>query len=257
MGTFLFDNIIFGPVYSRRLGQSLGLNLLPPGLKICTFNCVYCECGWTQNNRGSFFSPTDFETALEQKLAQMVTNQVAADALTFAGNGEPTLHPQFGEIMEITIKLRDRYMKGAHVAVLSNSTTLDRPGVFEALQKADMAIMKLDAGSEQMFRIINQPNISITLKEIVQQLKRFKGNLIVQTLLCKGTAGKEIIDNSTPDELHLLGEKLQEIQPHTVMLYSIARGTPLESLSKTDEHELNGAASVLKKYIPQSDIQIY
>jgi len=257
MGTFLFDKIIFGPIYSRRLGQSLGLNLLPTGLKICTFNCVYCECGWTETNKGEFVSTTDYESALELKLAQMVENGEIADALTFAGNGEPTLHPHFGEIIDITIKLRDKYMSKGQIAVLSNSTTLDRSDVFDALLKVDQAIMKLDAGSEHMFRLINQPNSSITLNKIVQQLKRFNGNLIVQTLLLKGIVGEEIIDNTTTDELQLLGEHLQLIHPHTLMLYSIARGTPLETLSKVEQQELEEAKTFLQKFIPESKIQIY
>ncbi len=257
MGTFLFDKIVFGPVYSRRLGHSLGLNLLPTGKKICTFNCVYCECGWTDNNSGIFVSISDFEQALERKLKFMNENSETADSITFAGNGEPTLHPDFEKIVDVTIKLRNLLMKDAQIAVLSNSTNLNREDVFNALLKTDQNIMKLDAGSEEMFKIINLPNIDVTLNEIVEKLVEFKGKLTVQTLLLKGTSGKRIIDNTTDKEMTLLGNHLSKIKPHTLMLYSIARGTPLETLEVVEKIQLHKAAEFLKQFVPDTNILVY
>jgi wyosine [tRNA(Phe)-imidazoG37] synthetase (radical SAM superfamily) len=257
MGTFLFDRIIFGPVYSRRLGQSLGLNLLPKNRKICTFNCVYCECGWTDSPEGGFVSTADFELALELKLQDMRGKNETADALTFAGNGEPTIHPDFGKITRITIRLRDKYMPQADIAVLSNSTTLDKPDVFEALNSIEKNIMKLDAGTEETFRLINQPLSEISLEQIVNNLQKFKGKLIIQTLLLKGNKGNISIDNTTETELHLLGSHLQKIKPELLMLYSIARGTPLETLTQVSPEELQKASALLSAYIPECDIQIF
>jgi len=257
MSTFLFDRIIFGPVYSRRLGQSLGLNLLPKNSKICTFNCVYCECGWTDSTEGGFVATDDFEQALEQKLLDMRGKNETADALTFAGNGEPTIHPYFGEITRITIRLRDKYMPQADIAVLSNSTTLDNPDVFEALKSVEKNIMKLDAGTEETFRLINQPLSDISLEQIVSNLQKFEGKLIIQTLLLKGNKGSISIDNTTEQELKQLGKHLQKIRPKELMLYSIARGTPLESLTQIPHEELQKASALLSHYIPDCDIQIF
>lgn len=257
MGTFLFDKIIFGPVYSRRLGQSLGLNLLPTGNKICTFNCIYCECGWTDSNKGEFVEVADFSKALKFKLESMIRTGEKADALTFAGNGEPTLHPAFDQITDITIDLRNKYMPDAVIAVLSNSTTLDRKAVMDSLLKIEKNIMKLDTGNEEMFRLINQPNQSATLDSTVQNLRKFNGNLIIQTLLFRGSFQGKRIDNSTQEELELLGHQLQQINPHTLMLYSVARGTPVETLEAVRYDELEHAADVLSAFIPGCNIEIY
>jgi wyosine [tRNA(Phe)-imidazoG37] synthetase (radical SAM superfamily) len=257
MGTFLFDQIIFGPVFSRRLGQSLGINLLPIGKKICTFNCVYCECGWTDHNTARFVSLEDYEQALAAKLMDMNSKHEIADHLTFAGNGEPTLHPHFDDIMNITIRLRNTFMPEAAIAVLSNSTTLHHAHVFSALSKADKNIMKLDTGSEKMFQLINQPNNNVTLEEIITGLEKFKGNCIIQTLLVKGTSIKGEIDNSTESELQLLASHLQRIKPHTLMLYSISRGTPLESLVALHQDELQHAAHYLKSKLTNCSVEIY
>lgn len=257
MGTFLFDSVIFGPVYSRRLGQSLGLNLLNADSKICSFNCVYCECGWTGNRGAQFVSLQEYTEALEMKLKQMNENNEHADSLTFAGNGEPTLHPQFDSVVDTTLKLRDKYLKDAAVAVLSNSSTLNNTQVIRALLNVDLPIMKLDAGSEEMFRRVNQPNSNIRLEEIVSMLQKFNGKLIIQTLLLKGEIEGKELNNTTEEELKKIGEHLQKIDPRTLMLYSIARGTPLDSLQKVSIEELNKAAGILKKYIPSCDIHIY
>jgi len=257
MGTFLFDKIIFGPVYSRRLGQSLGINLLPVGLKICTFNCVYCECGWTKSVRGKFVSIKDFTSALEFRFHQIAKTKEQIDTITFAGNGEPTIHPDFEEIIDITIELRNRFLPTTDIAVLSNSTSLVHVSVVNALNKIEKRIMKLDAGSEQMFQLINKPKKNITLNEIVSKLSLFNGNIIIQTLLLRGNDDDQVIDNSTEEELTLLGNHLQKIKPQTVMLYSIARGTPLETLQAVTQDELLKAAQIIRQFIPQSVIYIF
>ncbi len=257
MGTFLFDKIIFGPVFSRRLGQSLGLNLLPTGNKICTFNCIYCECGWTESNKGNFVSVSDFTAALTDKLERMNEHGETADALTFAGNGEPTLHPEFDKITDITIELRNKYMPGSDIAVLSNSTTLHRKQVLDSLLKIEKNIMKLDTGSDEMFIKVNQPSQSLNLDSIVQNLKKFNGNLIIQTLLLRGSYKGSQIDNTTISELSLLGNHLRSINPHTLMLYSVARGTPVETLEAISHDELQHAADILSGFIPECNIEIY
>ncbi len=257
MGTFLFDRIIFGPVYSRRLGHSLGLNLLPTGEKVCSFNCIYCECGWTDKNMTEFVSTSDFRKALEQKLQLMKQKNEVADTITFAGNGEPTLHSHFAEIVDITVELRNIYMPFAEIAVLSNSTTLNRADVVAALLKTEKNIMKLDAGSEEMFRAINQPLIHISLDQIVEDLQQFNGKLIIQTLLVKGRSGKKNIDNLSDSEIKLLGQHLGKIKPHTLMLYSIARGTPLNSLQKVTHEEIEQASEKLSSFIPDCKILIF
>jgi wyosine [tRNA(Phe)-imidazoG37] synthetase (radical SAM superfamily) len=257
MGTFLFDKIIFGPVFSRRLGQSLGLNLLPTGNKICSFNCIYCECGWTESNKGNFVSVSDYTAALKDKLERMTVNGETADTLTFAGNGEPTLHPEFDKIIDITIDLRNKYMPGSDIAVLSNSTTLHRKQVFDSFLKIEKNIMKLDAGSEEMFRQINQPGGGTNLDSIIENLQKFNGNVIIQTLLLKETFNNTHIDNTSKDELVLLGKHLRKINPHTLMLYSVARGTPVETLEAVSNVELNHAAELLSSFIPDCNIEIY
>ena len=173
----LFHDIIFGPVNSRRLGVSLGVNLLPVDMKYCTFNCIYCECGWTKekSEQGKKLPARELvRERLEEKLISMKAEDQHPDAITFAGNGEPTIHPNFPEILEDTMQLRDKYFPEAGVSVLSNSSTLNKPAVFEALKKTGNSIMKLDAGTEELFRLINGPKSGITLHSIVEKLKEFE-----------------------------------------------------------------------------------
>ncbi len=257
MGTFLFRDIIFGPVFSRRLGLSLGLNLLPVNKKICSFNCIYCECGKTHDVCCDFVSVKHFKKSLEERLYYISEKNIRLDALTFAGNGEPTLHPEFENIINITIKLRDKYMPMLIIAVLSNSTTLNNASVFNALQKIDFNIMKIDAGSEKMFRIINNPLIDISLDDIVNKLQNFNGNLTIQTLFLKGKVGNEIVDNTTEHEISLLAKHLSKIKPRILMLYSFDRDTPVETLTVVDKNELKKIASVFSELLPESKIYTY
>ena len=246
MGTFLFEDVIFGPVNSRRLGVSLGINLVPVNRKICTFNCIYCECGWTNNRHlpsDGFPSRELIADSLQKKLAELHKGGFLPDALTFAGNGEPTLHPDFEGVIDDTIRIRNEFAPESHVVVLSNASLAHREGVKEALSRADRNILKLDTGFEETFRNINQPPDSISLEYIVRNLKLFDQNLIIQTLFIRGSHGKVKIDNTTEEELRALLALYDEIRPMEVQVYTIARDTPLNSLSKVPLPELEVIAS--------------
>ena len=243
--TFLFDRIVFGPVHSRRLGVSLGINLLPIGYKHCSFNCLYCECGWTKivdNNKVEFPPSALIREFLEKKLQDMKANNELPDAISFAGNGEPTIHPDFAEIIDITIELRNKYAPKSKIAVLSNASMLHLPEVVSALKKIDQNILKLDAGTEETFRKINKPVTDITLETIVRNLKQFKSKLIIQTLFVKGEFNGETIDNTTDEEVNAWLKYIKELNPELVMIYPIARATPVRGLEKTDLKELDAIA---------------
>jgi len=240
--TMLFHETIFGPVHSRRLGVSLGVNLLPVDFKFCTFDCIYCECGWSarQESSNRYLLPKRamVKRKLEKRLKELQASGPAPEAITFAGNGEPTLHPQFPEIMDDTIELRNKYFPEAAISVLSNSSTLQRPEVFSALKKADNNILKLDAGTEETFRLINNPRSRITLRQIVDKMKEFDGNLIIQTLFLRGNIHGLPVDNTTEKEVGLWLELLKEVRPKMVMIYPIDRATPLEGIEKISFGEL-------------------
>jgi wyosine [tRNA(Phe)-imidazoG37] synthetase (radical SAM superfamily) len=248
--SFLFHDVVFGPVHSRRLGVSLGVNLLPVDSKFCTFNCVYCECGWTFEGAGEsrkLPGREEVHEKLEAKLKEMLENDQHPDAITFAGNGEPTIHPQFAEILEDTIVLRDAYFPEASVSVLSNASTLDKPAVFNALKKTGNSILKLDAGTEAMFRLINGPRSGITLHSIVEKLKEFNGALIIQTLFLRGEIDGKKIDNTAGPEFSRWLEHVKAINPKYVMIYPIDRATPAETLEKIPFEELKHIAETVEK----------
>jgi len=245
MGVFLFDDMIFGPVKSRRLGVSLGINLLPNHAKFCNFNCIYCECGWTKNKqalRMELPKAEELLIALEQKLIETNGTDTEPDSITFAGNGEPTMHPEFDVIIRETIKLRDTYASRALVSVLSNGSMLHKPNIIESLKLADNNILKLDGGTEDTIRKINMPLKAFRLHDYVNQLKRFNGKIIIQTLFVRGRFGNEIIDNTTQKEIDAWLELLQLIQPRKVMIYAIERDTPAENLEKISLAEMNRIA---------------
>jgi wyosine [tRNA(Phe)-imidazoG37] synthetase (radical SAM superfamily) len=244
--SILFHDVVFGPVHSRRLGVSLGVNLLPADRKYCTFNCIYCECGWNQDqiNADKGLPSREFVLEkLEEKLKEMAANDHAPDAITFAGNGEPTIHPQFPEIMDDVVKLRDRYFPEARVTVLTNASTLQKPAVFNALKKTADSILKLDAGTEEVFRLINSPRSGITLKSIVEKLKEFNGELIIQTLFLRGTVDGMVVDNTRDPEFSSWLKLIKEIHPKYVMIYPIDRETPNTTLEKVPFEELKQIAT--------------
>lgn len=240
MNGFLFEQIIFGPIRSRRLGISLGVNLLPLNKKHCTFNCLYCECGWTlpQTGKAVFPKREEVKEELEKKLASMQAKNAMLDAITFAGNGEPTIHPEFAEIIDDTIILRDQYYPKANISVLSNATKAGDPRVAAALKKTEQNILKLDAGTEETFQKINNPKININLEDILQNLRQFKGQMIIQTLFVKGNYKGVTFDNTTEEELEAWLGHLRELQPRLVMIYPIARATPAKEVEKIGPDKL-------------------
>ena len=245
MSGFLFEELIFGPVHSRRLGVSLGINLLPTNNKYCNFNCIYCECGWTNESKGiKIVLPKreNFKTQLENKLKELQGTVNEPDAITFAGNGEPTIHPKFSEIIDDTIEARDKYAPKAAISILSNATMLHKESVTNALKKVDNNILKLDSAIESTFHNINQAKSGITLSKIIDGLLAFEGKLIIQTLFFRGEYNGKIIDNTTDVEIEAWIKVLQKVKPEYVMLYPIDRGTPAKGLIKIPENELNKIA---------------
>jgi wyosine [tRNA(Phe)-imidazoG37] synthetase (radical SAM superfamily) len=251
MGTFLFDKIIFGPVKSRRLGVSLGVNLLPEKKKVCNFNCIYCECGWSQSvdkDGGYLPSRSEVYDALASRLQEMKVKNQKPDVITFAGNGEPTLHPDFSGIIDDTIKLRNNFFPEARIAVLSNSTTITNNAVREALLKVDMNILKLDSAYDLTVSIHNQPRVSLSVGELIENLRNFNGRLIIQTLFLRGSFNGKIIDNTTPDEINAWLNALAKIKPEEVMIYTISRDTPEGGmLIKVPAEELREIADRVEK----------
>ena len=249
MSGFLFDDVVFGPVRSRRLGLSLGINLLPLHLKHCTFNCIYCECGWTKKTGipdPVFPSRDEVRAFLEQRLIALGAEDYIPDALTYAGNGEPTMHPEFAGIVDDTIVLRDKYVPGSKVTVLSNASMLDDEEIFTALQKLDNNILKLDAGNEKMFNLINNPVVPVGFDNLIGNLKKFNGNLIIQSMFLRGSYKGELIDNTSAQEVDQWLVHLQEIKPKKVMIYPIARATPVHDLEKIPLSELEKIAEKVK-----------
>ena len=242
--TSLYDNIIFGPIRSRRLGLSLGVNLLPIESKLCSFDCIYCECGWNDEHPGKrrFNAREDVRAMLDETLQKMVAQGTPPDVITFAGNGEPTLHPDFESIIEDTIALRDKHCPGAKVSVLSNATQIHREDVRRALMRVDNNILKLDSAFDSTVQLVNKPQGSYTVARTVELLKMFEGNLIIQTMFLRGEYAGQKIDNTTDEEIKAWLKLVAEIAPRQVMVYSLDRDTPCQTLEKVEKHEVNAIA---------------
>ena len=242
----LFDSIIYGPIHSRRLGVSLGINLMPTTAKLCTFDCVYCECGWNQPvSHPSLPTREEVRIALESQLSIAVE---PIDVITFSGNGEPTLHPDFLGIIQDTCALRDQYCPKAKVSVLSNSTQLGRTDVIEALRLCDNRILKLDSAIDATMRLIDKPvNAQLTVKQIAQWLSIFDGDFTLQTCFLRGEYQGQIIDNTTPEELAAWYEMVDYLHPKQVMIYVIDRVTPLETLEKIPAETMEKIAIPLRE----------
>lgn len=246
MATFLFDETIFGPVISRRLGVSLGINLLPNDSKICSFDCIYCECGWNPEKgqrTGKLPGRSEVQSLLRQKLLAMAQESRMPDVITFAGNGEPTLHPEFAHIIGDTIALRDELSPASRIAVLSNSTMLHKKAVVEALNRVDDNILKLDSGVPGTIRLLNKPVGRFDLPTLVERLKQFNGSLVIQTMFLRGIYNGVAFDNTTDDEVDRWIELLREIEPRLVMIYSIARDTPADNLQPAGQAVLDHIAA--------------
>jgi wyosine [tRNA(Phe)-imidazoG37] synthetase (radical SAM superfamily) len=241
MGTFLFDKIIFGPVKSRRLGISLGINLLPTNSKLCNFNCIYCECGWTNGKQEikTKFHPRELVSEnLEAMLIDMKEKNKPLDVITYAGNGEPTLHPDFNKIIDDTIRIRNKYFPKVRIAVLSNATLIHKEKVFSALNLIDDNVLKLDSAFIDTVRLFNNPIGKYDINNIVENFKKFRSNLTIQTMFVKGQYKGQKVDNTTEKELTAWIELLHKIKPKTVMIYTIARDTPSPDLVKVSADEL-------------------
>ena len=242
----LFDSIVYGPIRSRRLGVSLGVNLMPTTAKLCTFDCVYCECGWNQPvSHPQLPTREQVRAALE---SQLLTLDVQPDVITFSGNGEPTLHPDFLGIIQDTCALRDQYCPNAKVSVLSNSTQLGRKDVVEALLLCDNRILKLDSAIDTTMQLIDKPvNQHLTVAQIVQWLSLFEGNFTLQTCFLRGEYEGRVIDNTTPEELSAWYQIVDILHPKQVMIYVIDRATPLQTLSKVPADEMEAIAAPLRE----------
>lgn len=242
----LFDSIVYGPIRSRRLGVSLGVNLMPTTAKLCTFDCVYCECGWNQTVlHPQLPTREQVHAALDLQLS---TIDVQPDVITFSGNGEPTLHPDFLGIIQDTCALRDQYCPKAKVSVLSNSTQLGRKDVVEALLLCDNRILKLDSAIDTTMQLIDKPvNQHLTVAQVVQWLSLFEGNFTLQTCFLRGEYDGRVIDNTTPEELSAWYQIVDILHPKQVMSYVIDRATPLQTLSKVPAEEMEAIAAPLRE----------
>lgn len=243
--TVLFHSTVFGPIHSRRLGTSLGINLAPDDGKVCTFDCIYCEAGYNRQGTGTTGLATreKLEDDLRRKLAEMHAAGMNLDVITFSGNGEPTINPEFPEIVDTVIALRDEFYPEAKVSVLTNSTRIFTPAVAEALDKVDNNILKLDSAVEETMRLIDCPTErSFTVAKVVEGLCRFAGTGIIQTMMLRGKHNGKVVDNTTDAEIDALIEAYQRIKPREVMLYSLDRSTPEENLVKVEHDELERIA---------------
>ncbi len=250
MVTILFHSTIFGPIHSRRLGTSLGVNLSPNDGKICSFDCVYCEAGFNSQGVGTTGFPerNHVREQLENKLAQMKADGMPLDVITFSGNGEPTLHPEFEHIIADTIAVRDHYFPQAKVSVLCNSTRLHLSQVVRALESVDNCILKLDSAVTATMRLIDQPNSpSFTCEYLIPQLEAFGNKCIIQTMMLRGNHAGKHIDNTTAEEVDALIQAYRRIGPRQVMLYSIDRATPEADLQKVEKEELETIAAKMRE----------
>ncbi len=239
----LFNEIAYGPIHSRRLGTSLGVELMPLEHKLCTFNCVYCECGWNEPvHHPQLPTREQVCAALEARLKEGLD----LDVITFSGNGEPTLHPDFLGIIQDTCALRDQYCPKAKVSVLSNSTQLGRPDVVQALRLCDNRILKLDAGTDTMMRQIDLPvNENLTVAQIIEWLQQFDGDFTLQTCFLRGRHNGVILDNTSTFELSSWYAAVEKLHPKQIMIYVIDRKTPEENLSKISRKDMETIAAPL------------
>jgi wyosine [tRNA(Phe)-imidazoG37] synthetase (radical SAM superfamily) len=247
MPTIIYPSPIFGPVKSRRLGISLGINLLPADGKVCTFDCIYCECGLNATRRAKSALPTREEVAeaLEKKLIEMKERGELPDVLTFAGNGEPTIHPHFGEIIDDTIALRDKLCPAAKVSVLTNATLITRDTVFEALKKVDNNILKLDTVDSEYISMIDRPTGKYDLETIIDRMRAFEGKAVIQTMFLKGEVDGKDVDNTGDSYVKPWIATVKRVAPREVMIYTIDRETPVSGLIKASREELDRIVELL------------
>lgn len=252
------EETVFGPIFSRRLGSSLGINLLPEKGKICNFDCIYCECGWNRDGRGDTVLPTAEKVRgdLERMLKKLAAEGTPVDSITFSGDGEPTLNPEFPRIIDDTLRLRDEYYPRAKVSVLSNATRVHLPAVFNALRKVDNPIMKIDAPTNELVAKINMPAPGYDLQRVIEALKQFEGNFVLQTCMLRtesgerraesgewrvesGERGAELVfDSSSPEVVGPMMDIVRLLKPREWMVYTIDRATPMQGLVKFTPQEM-------------------
>ncbi|HBN01766.1 MAG TPA: radical SAM protein [Rikenellaceae bacterium] len=239
------EELVFGPIHSRRLGSSLGINLLPTRGKLCNFDCIYCECGWNKDGKGDRRLPSadELRVALDAKLKECAALGIQIDSITFSGDGEPTLNPDFANIIDITLELRNRYFPNAKVSVLSNATRTYRTDVFEALTKVDNPILKIDAPTDALAAIINQPQGEYHVEDIVQYLMKFEGNFVLQTMFLKSPD----FDSSSPEVLDGWMNIVRRLRPREIMVYTLDRVAPAANLEKFSEACMNELVKPLRE----------
>lgn len=230
------EKTVFGPIHSRRLGNSLGINLLPENGKICNFDCIYCECGWNCDGRDDTILPSaeKVRRELEVMLQQCRNNNTPIDSITFSGDGEPTLNPEFSTIIDDTLSLRDKYYPNAKVSVLSNATNIHKDDIFRAMCKVDSPIMKIDAPTNQLAALINCPAPGYDIDSVVKALEKFNGNFILQTCFLKSP----LFDSSCPNVLSGWMNIVRHLKPREIMAYTIDRPTPQKDLVKFTPDEM-------------------
>lgn len=239
----LREETVFGPIFSRRLGSSLGINLLPEKGKICNFDCIYCECGWNRDGRDDTVLPTAAKVRgdLERMLKRLAADGTRVDSITFSGDGEPTLNPDFPQIIDDTIRLRDMYYPQAKVSVLSNATRVHLPQVFNALRKVDNPIMKIDAPTNALVELINQPAPGYDVNRVVEALKAFNGEFVLQTCMLR----YDRFDSASPEVINGMLEIVRILRPREWMVYTIDRPTPMLGLQKFSPDEMRALVKPL------------
>ena len=237
------EEVVFGPIHSRRLGSSLGINLLPEKGKICTFDCIYCECGWNKDGRDDTKLPSAerVRNTLEIKLQQCLNDGIRIDSITFSGDGEPTINPEFPQIIDDTIALRNKYFPNSKITVLSNATMVHKPEVFNALRKVDNPTMKIDAPTNALIEKINHPAPGYDIDRVVEALKQFHGDFILQTMFLKS----KDFDSSIPEVLKGWMDIVRVLKPREIMVYTIDRPTPEEGLQKFTVDEMRALVQPL------------
>lgn len=240
-----FDDIVFGPIHSRRLGSSLGINLLPRDGKLCNFDCVYCECGWNADGRCHAVLPTteQVKEALAAALTHCMENHIHVDSITFSGNGEPTIHPQFSEIVDVVCTLRDSLMPSAKISVLSNATMLDRKEVFVSLAKIDNPILKLDSCSDDDVKYVNRPSGAYSVRKVMDAMAAFEGNFILQTMFMKSKVAN--FDSTSRERVEAWQSAVRKLRPREIMAYTLDRETPDKTLEKVTVEEMEAIARPL------------
>ena len=250
MATFLWSDIVFGPIQSRRVGTSLGVNLLPVNGKLCSFDCIYCECGSLaggapkKDRRMPGFK--EVSDAMSRRFKELYDEGVKIDSISFTGNGEPTLNKDFPEIVDKTVELRDKFFPSAVISVFSNSTTLEKRGVFDALMKIDNRIMKVDCCDEQLLAVVNRPLGVFSLERVLKNLERFNGDFILQTMFFKGAVDGCEFDLTSPQLVEGWMEIVRRLRPSKILAYSLDRDTPVAGLMKIPRERLQEITAPLR-----------